>query len=352
MDPKGFRMNRPRRILVVYGMSYNPVWMFSQAHSLIKGFIRLGHDVLSFDYDGALRQLSMFKSKTLSKRLYKSRADHLLATQIDAYQPDIVLVKFAKALDAQSITCMRNAARKAVYIGVDNDPWPKLQRNRIETAQQLDILVSKNDGQWLQDYRDAGVPLCKFMPDCCDPDVERRYKVGDQWATDILWIGKLNHRANSGYRFRAELVGTLAKQSNCTVYGCCGRPTIGGMASLYAISGARIGVSVNAYSSQTRLSHSNRLTRFLACGVFVLQKRFAGAELLFQGDKHLKYFDETDECLESASWYLDHEVERRAIADAGMERAHKEFNNIRIAQYILDIIETGSYDAPWTPYCS
>jgi nucleoside-diphosphate-sugar epimerase len=39
--------------------------------------------------------------------------------------------------------------------------------------------------------------------------------------------------------------------------------------------------------------------------------------------------------------------EREKIARAGMERAHGEFNCKRIAQDMLDLIEKGTYDAPW-----
>ena len=35
------------------------------------------------------------------------------------------------------------------------------------------------------------------------------------------------------------------------------------------------------------------------------------------------------------------------IAMAGMEKAHSEFNTERIAKHLLDLIETGAYDAPW-----
>ncbi len=30
-----------------------------------------------------------------------------------------------------------------------------------------------------------------------------------------------------------------------------------------------------------------------------------------------------------------------------MEKAHNEFNCERIAKYMLDLIETGTYNAPW-----
>jgi spore maturation protein CgeB len=340
-------MNKAKRIFVVYGMNYNPVKLFFQTQKLIKGFIRLGYDVLPFNYDRALLELSVFKSKTLSERLYKSRVDRLMTDQIRAYQPQIIYVSFARPLDVESIKLMRLAAQNAILIGGDEDPWPKLQRNRIEAAKELDILTATNDGQWLQDYRDAGIRLCKFMPNSCDPDIEHRYEVDEKWKTKILWIGKLQHHADKSETFREKLVEQLATRPNCTLYGCYGRPTIGGMDCLYAISGARIGVNVNAYGP-IRLCHSDRLTRYLACGTFVMAKRFPNADLLYKDGQHIKYFDEIGEFFELADWYLKHEAERKKIAYAGMERAHNEFNCRKIAQYIIDLIETGTYDAPWT----
>ncbi len=339
-------MRGPKRIFVIYGMNYNPIKMFFQTHILVKGFIRSGHDVLTFNYTTALSQLSPFKGKALSERLYKKRVDKFLTDQIRYYEPDIVYVSFARALDAETIRRSRQAAPNAVFIGADEDPWPRLQKGRIETAKELDILTATNDGQWLQDYLDAGVPLCVFMPNACDPDVEHRYDVPEKWKTDILWIGKLQHHADTSETFREDLIRELAKRKNCTLYGCCGRPKIGGTDCLYAMSGARIGVSVDAYGP-VKFCHSNRLTRYLACGTFVLARRFPGADLLFKDGEHLRYFDEISQFFELADWYLAHEQERKRIADAGMERAHRQFNCERIAKYILDVIETGTYDAPW-----
>lgn len=344
-------MHKSKRIFVVYGVSYNPLKMFIHTRKLIKGFIRLGHDVLIFDHDRALHELSAFKSKVLSGRLYKSRVDQLMVDQIRAYHPEIIYINFAKVLDAESIQRMREAAPHAVFIGADADPWPKLQRNRVETAKDLDIITATNDGEWLQDYREIGVPLCKFMPNSCDPDIEYRHDVEDKWKSDILWVGKLLHHADASETFREELLKELAKRTDATLYGCLGKPKIGGMDFIYAISGARISLSVNAYGP-VKFCHSDRFIRLLAGGTFVLARRFAGAECLFSDGKHLRYFDEIGEFFELADWYLKHEDERKKIADAGMERTHREFNCQKIAQYILDLIETGTYDAPWSPSCS
>jgi len=319
----------------------------NQMPKLAKGLVRLGHDARIFSYCDALRQLSRFKSRTITSRFYKSKVDDLLADQIKNYKPDIVYVSFARVLNADTITTMRDAAPKAVFIGGDGDPWPKLQKDsRIETAKKLDILMATNDGQFLQDYRDAGVPLCVFMPNMCDPDIDHRYEVGPEWKTDILWIGKAKHGADSSETLREEIIGKLIKQNNSSLYGCCDQPQIGGIDYLYAISGARIGVNVNAVNS-IRLYHSDRFTHYLACGTFVLAKRVPDTDLLFKDGVHLKYFDTADEFLELANWYLEHESERKKIADKGMEYAHEQFNSVKIAGYILDLTKTGSYKAPW-----
>ena len=340
-------MQKPKRIFIVADVGYNPVKMFLNAmRKLGKGFVRLGHDVEIFSYRNAIFNLSPIKSKTFSRLFFKSKVDELLAAQIKQYSPDIIWVGFPRILDADTVECMRQTAPSAIFIGGDGDPWPELTRKKVETAKKLDIVVATNDGEFLQTYRDAGVPLCAFIPNMCDPDIDHRYEVGPEWKTDILWTGKAQHHANSGETLREEIVSKLAQQRNCTLYGCFGRPKIGGINYLYAISGARIGVNVNA-ANDVRLYHSDRLTHYLACGTFVLAKKVPDTNLLFRDKQHLKYFDSVDEFFELADWYLDHEDERKKIADAGMKWTHEKYNPIEIAKYILDLTDKDSARTTW-----
>jgi glycosyltransferase involved in cell wall biosynthesis len=316
----------------------------------IKGFIRLGHDVQVFSYNEAFRYVSPVTNPKWVVRQYKSRVDELLVKQIRNYEPDIIHISFAKFLDARTVGHIREAACDAAIVGIDVDPWPKVQRDRrIETAKKLDILTATNDGQFLQDYKDAGVPKCVFIPNMCDPDIEYRYDVSDKWKSDILFTGqtKYKHKRYPTEDLRYQLLVRLADMKNCALYGCLGRPKVEGINYLYAISGAKIGLSINAVND-VRLYHSDRFTHYLACGTFVLAKRVPDSELLFKDKVHLRYFDAAEEFFDLANWYLAHEDERIKIANAGMQRAHSEFNCEKIAKYTLDIIETGDYKAPWT----
>ena len=51
--------------------------------------------------------------------------------------------------------------------------------------------------------------------------------------------------------------------------------------------------------------------------------------------------------LVQADRHLEHEDERKKIADAGMKWTHEQYNSVKIAGYILDLIEKGTYNAPW-----
>jgi len=294
-----------------------------------------------------LRAASPFRGNRLSLKLYKHKADRMLAEQAVAYRPDVVLVTFAKGLDRRSVELLRERVPNAVYVGHDDDPWPKLIPGKLETVGCLDIILATNDSEWMTDYREAGVGLCAYLPPCCDPDIDRRYEVGDEWKTDLLWIGALEHKADTRYALRRELVLRLAQEENCQVYGCCGRRRIGGFDTLHAVSGARIAVNVNCCGG-IRLGHSDRLTRFLAGGPLVFADRFPDCDRLYRDKEHLVYFEQVEEFFELSRWYLDHEDERKRIARAGMLHVHAEFNCSRIAGYLMDIIEKGGYSAPWT----
>jgi len=340
-------MSKAKRIFIVEDMKeFTDKFLLSGIRKQVKGFIRLGHDVHRFSYGDAFRHVAPVKSKILSRRWCKDQVDELLVQQLKSYNPDIIHISFANFLDVKTIALIRQAAPNAFLYGCDGDPWPQFQKDRVAIGSQLDLVLATNDGQWLDEYKKAGVRGV-FMPNPCDPDYEYRYKVGDKWKTDILFTGKTKEtRKYPTDPLRYQIISRLAEMGNCTFYGCLGRPRIGGVNYQYAISGAKTGLSVNAVND-VRLYHSDRLTHYLACGTFVLAKRVPDSDLLFADGVHLKYFDTAEEFFELADWYLAHEDERIKIANAGMERAHTELNGTKIAKYTLDVIENGDYTAPW-----
>lgn len=340
-------MPRAKRIFVVANFKDERPWsIFMEERRLVKALIRLGHDVQRFSYRNVMMQCSPFPSKRIAKHFAKKKADDLLLKQMEKYYPDIVFVLSMEGLDVESVIAIRSAAPNAVFIGRDGDPFPEKNLARTAIGKEMDIVIMPSAGRFLETYKDAGVASCAFIPFTCDPDIQYKYQVTDSWRTDITFLGTAEHSKLDREEDRYYITKRLSEIPNAKVYGCFGRPKTEGIDCFYAISGAKIGLSINI-ANDVRLYHSDRFINIPACGTFALAKTVPGYELLFEDGVHLKYFDTADEFFELADWYLQHGQEREKIARAGMQRAHNEFNCEKIAKYILDLIETGTYNAPW-----
>lgn len=336
-----------KRIFIVADFKdESPKSIRMQPRMWIKGLLRLGNDVQHFSYRNIMMQCSPLPSKKIGRWFAKRKTDRLLAKQIKQYHPDIIIVHCMKYLDSQTVTEIRQVAPNAVIVGRDEDPFPDRNPDRIAIAKQTSIVITTSAGRFLQVYKDAGVKCCAFIPNMCDPDIQHAYDVAEKWKSDIIFTGKAEHTRLDRNDERYNLINKLSKMPNAKLYGCFGIPRVEGIEAFYAISGAKIALSINI-ANDVRLYHSDRLINCVSCGTFTLAKKVPDSDLLFENGVHLKYFDSADEFFELADWYLKHEDERERIATAGMERAHSEFNCERIANLMLDLIETGTYDAPW-----
>lgn len=341
-------MLKPKRILIIADFKNSETHAIRiQSRMWVKGFQRLGHDVLTFSYRDILRQCCNLPGKKIAQLLAKPKVDRLLVEITKKYYPDIVIFfGFIKGFDIDIAKTMRQVAPEAVFISRAEDPSPEKYPHHTEIAKQTDILTTTSEGRFMQTYLDGGVKKCLFIPNMCDPDIHYNYDIDDKYKADLIFTGKPEHKSTGGNDQRYEIVEKLCKMQNAKVYGAWGVPNVEGIDYFRAISSAKIGLSINAFND-VKLYHSDRLINYLACGTFVLAKRVPDSELLFKDGIHLKYFDETEEFFELAKWYLEHDNERKKIADAGMNWAHEQFNCVKIAGYILDVIENGAYNAPW-----
>jgi spore maturation protein CgeB len=341
-------MRKAKRIFVVADFNdESPKSIRMQPRMWVKGLLRLGHDVQQLSYRTMMMQCSPLHSKRIAKCFAKREVDAIVIEQIKRYYPDIVLILSMKYLDDKTLRSVRRAVPGAAIIGRDDDPYPNKNPARLAIARETDMVITTSSGKFLRTYKNAGVSCCAFIPNMCDPDIQYKYDVEEKWKTDILFTGKAEHTRLDRNSERYSLISQLSRMANARVYGAFGAARVEGMDYFYAISGAKIGLSFNI-ANDVKLYHSDRLINYLSCGTFVLAKRVPDSELLFQDGVHLKYFDSADEFFELADWYLKHEQERQKIAQAGMERTHREFNCERIAKLMLDLVETGTYQARWT----
>jgi glycosyltransferase involved in cell wall biosynthesis len=311
----------------------------------LKGFIRLGLDVQRFSYRNIMEQLAPLKRKWFA-RMSKQRADNALVDHAVHYRPDLILILSMKHLDPETIGRLRQAAPGATVVGRDVDPWPEARPGRTAIAKCTDLVVASNAGQWLDYYRQQGVPRCAFIPCPCDPDIQRPYGQDERYGTDIFFSGKAGHESGPCDPDREELLTRLKAKPNARIYGAFGTDRIEGLDCFVAMSNAKICLSINAVNN-VRMYHSDRFINSISCGAFTLAKRVPDTDLLFEDGLHVRYFDDCRHFFELLNYYLEHDAERRAIAAAGMARAHSEFNCTTMARHVLDLVEKGSYGPSW-----
>jgi hypothetical protein len=342
-------VNRPKRIFVLANLVELTLETLPLGRQFwVKGLIRSGCDVQTFSYRNMMVRRSPVANMHVARLFFKRRVDELLVSQIKRYCPDMVLVTGMRLKDvgAETLVAMHRAAPGSVFVGAECDWLAELDPIRKEVGKQMDIVLATSGGSFLRTYKALGIQSCAFMPNPCDPDLHYRYEVADNGKVDILFTGKAHNRKMRRNAERYELLARLSRMPNARLYGCLGNPPVQGLDYYRAISGARVALSINMVND-VRLYHSDRFIQYIACGAFTLAKRVPDTDLLFEDGVHVRYFDEVDEFFELAQWYLAHDAERERIAQAGMDRAHREFNCERIAGHLLDLVEKGRIDAPW-----
>jgi hypothetical protein len=79
---------------------------------------------------------------------------------------------------------------------------------------------------------------------------------------------------------------------------------------------------------------SDRLFREMACGAFVLSHKFKDYNIDFKEGKHLVTWDSIPDLINKCHYYLNHEKERKAIADKGREYAINNATwNVRMIEF-------------------
>jgi spore maturation protein CgeB len=342
-------MKNSKRIFLISDFNlHDPSGIREERRRWIKGLIRQGHDVQIFSYRDVMHSSSLFHKKSLVKLFNKNKTDRLMIEMIKNYDPEVVFILTMKDLNQESINGIKEAAPNAVFVGRDVDWLPDRNKERIEIAKNMDILAVTNAGTWMEFYKSINVPLCAFIPCPCDPDLQRPYEKNTSSPPDIIFLGKHQYRDNIECvdKDRAAILSKLAKMKNARLFDAHGNRKVHGIQAFREISNSKIALSINAVNN-VRMYHSDRLVNCISCGTFTLAKRVPDTDLLFKDGVHLKYFNNPEEFFELAEWYLKHDEQRAKIAHAGMEHAHKEFNCTKLAGYVMDLVETGDYDAPW-----
>ncbi len=208
----------------------------------------------------------------------------------------------------------------------------------IRFGRLADIMYLTNRGE-VSIYRGQGVNA-RFITGGCDPDAHRRVKTpGQFFRSEVAFIGKPNTAR------RVDLMREVNRNFDLKLWGA-GWEQFGFKAAarhVYAAgyrkicAGAKIVLGWNV-DPAVDLYFSNRTWYTLGCGGFLLTLYSPSLEELFVRGKQLDWFVSSRECCQKIQYYLDHDVQRRRIAEDGYRLAHEKYSYEKMVATIVNDI--------------
>ena len=156
-----------------------------------------------------------------------------------------------------------------------------------------------------------------YVPIACNP--ESYYFVKDSVSYEVSFVGRLIGNRKSLLRSIEEGGIEVAK------FGLDARAEVSFERLIKIFSNSRINLNfTGSYSNCDNKQLKARIFEVPMCGGFLLTEYVQGIEEFFEIDKEVVCFVTVNEAIEKINYYLKHENERKAIAQAGWKRVLKD----------------------------
>ncbi len=314
---------------------------------LRNGLIRNGHTVLEFSDRDQARLSNMFGSRKLG---VGGANEKLLAT-VENYLPDLILFGHANVIRNETIAQIR-ATWPHTRIGLYNIDTLALAEHIDNVthlrgrANVVDAMFITTGGDLLKQFLRPHNTV-SYMPNAVDPSIEvlRNFDCADLPVDFLFCIGGASPNDT-----RLEISDYLKKNlSGITMefYGLYGRPSVWGGKYLNVLSDAKMSLNFsrpnNAY-----LYASDRMAHIMGNGILALTPESSGFKRFFGGHE-IAYYSDPSDLADKIKFYAANDDARRAVAKAGWEKSHRDFNCKLVAQYIVDVTmrQKMSHDYVW-----
>ena len=306
--------------------------------------VDLGHDVVRFEYDYG-RHNNHLDPRKLDHRSYIDRHRPLLGEallrQVEAAhrrEPvDLLFTYFYSAyVDPDVIREIRR-------MGIVTVNWfcnASFQFDLVsEIAPAYDFCLVPEKFR-MDDYRRAGATPV-YCQEAANPSVYRPYDVPLEF--DVTFVGQrygnrpmhLRRLVEQGLDVRVwgprwdEQAWRATSNADLELARRCG-PALGDEQLIEMYSRSRISLGFSAVAQSPRDGSEPikqvRLRDFEApmSGAFYLVERFDELAEFFEPGKEIVFFEDADDLVDKAKYYLEHEAEREKIRRAGLRRARAE----------------------------
>jgi hypothetical protein len=353
MTATNLAARRPLRILHVgsFPTRIKGAFIHGAAPKISNGLIRNGHYVLNFSDRDHARAASVVGFRQLGV----AQTNRALVRLCREVAPDLFLLGHADLIAPETIVEIRSLLPRARMVQWNNDGmFDAGNVARLQARVGLfDITFVAAAGPETAPLLGRGAPVA-YLPNPVDPSVERgRAFLRDDLGSDLLCpVGKGTEvRYHCGHARTPEDLARLIQREipdlRCTFPGMFGQPYVLGDKYQLLLEDARMGLNLSKHNDHYLYS-SDRLAHMMGNGVLAFVDRATGLDRFFSDDEVAFYATEDELIAKLEAFHAD-DARRREVAARGWRKYHAEFNERRIAAYMLDAalgeLQPGHY--PW-----
>jgi hypothetical protein len=319
---------------------------YSVERKLANGFVRNGHHVLFFSDRDVARAGSLFRSS----RAGRGAANAKFLEAVRNFAPDAVVASHACLISTATFADATVLPSRPRLAQVCVDPLFREVNVDflIDRARVVDATFVTTAGAALARFSTAS-NVSAFIPNPVDASIEtgRNFERTDL-DYDVFFAA--NAGGDRAEDWRRETPRLMAAEPGlaCSFHGFEGRPGVYGAAYFAALGQARMGLNLNsdraedasvrAPEDELYLYSSDRISQLLGCGLLTLSFRVNRLMDLFEDGVDMAFAANPEAMRELALRFKRDEAARRRIAEAGWRKAHRAFNERKVAAFIEDVL--------------
>ena len=319
---------------------------YSVERKLANGFVRNGHHVLFFSDRDVARAGSLFGSS----RAGRGAANAKFLEAVRNFAPQAIVATHACLIATQAFAEAKAAPSRPRLAQVCVDPLFRAVNVAYlaDRARVADATFVTTAGAALARFSTAS-NVSAFIPNPVDPSVEEgRNFESDDLDFDVFFAANAGGDRAEDWRRATPRLMAAEPGLDCSFHGFDGHPGVYGAAYFEALARARMGLNLNsdraedagsrAPDEELYLYSSDRISQLLGCGLLALSFRVNRLMDLFEDGVEMAFADTPQAMRDLALRFKRDEPARRRIAEAGWRKAHRAFNERKVAAFVEDVL--------------
>jgi len=306
---------------------------------LNNGFIRNGHAVFEFSDRDIARTATIFGSRKFG---HLPCNNHLIEICTN-FRPELIVLGHADMIWPVTLRRIREMLVDVKIIQWNVDALFNVDNidRMMSKAEEIDATFVTTAGDVLQQFA-VGRNIVSYMPNPVDASLEiHRNFARDDLENDLVYCvgssaaGRVYDGINADVNEMGRRLIEALPQVKFDFRGMLAQPGAWGAVFQDVMGNARMGLNLNRQKGDY-LYASDRMAQIMGNGLLTLTDDEAGFEDIYRADELVFYGDFAD-LIEKIRFFKEHDGERRRIAEAGWRKAHGEYSETIVTQYMIEV---------------